>query len=387
MATQYTNNTTPAFISYTPEGGGELREIRFHSVISEAHGAASQVTKFPVQTGFVISNNTIRQNRKITIQGIITNTVLEGAKNDYVYGSNNSRTVFAELESIVNLGEVCHVVTNLGEYDKVIFTTFNTKQAQGMTDAMEFTITGEEVQISTTVAGTAPKIMTFKALTGAKLENRIAALTVAGIDICGDASLSECTMDMGQDYIMKDFDTAGNPVSTTLLATGQDAVTGGWMYDMHTSATELYQTTVAGVQSVVGDTQDFLSKATSGFNPVGDCLVGAGVDAAEDLVTDVLTTEMGELKKSLYGALYSTMGLTDNEYGQTLIHAGVGCIVRGVTNNPETRFPYSPGEGLPTVANMVEGIFRQSEAVALPDTNQVINGVVAQSTVLTKIDC
>jgi hypothetical protein len=96
---------------------------------------------------------------------------------------------------------------------------------------------------------------------------------------------------------------------------------------------------------------------------------------------------MGELKKSLYGALYSTMGLTDDEYGQTLIHAGVGCLVRGITNNPETRFPYSPGEGLPTVPNIVEGIFRQSGAIALPDTNQVINGVVAQPTTITKIDC
>jgi hypothetical protein len=387
MATQYTYKPTPAYISYTPESGGELRELKFHSVISEAHGASAQVTKFPVQTGFVISNNTIRQNRKITIQGIITNTVLDGAKNDYTYGSNNSKTMFAELESVVNLGEVCHVVTNLGTYDKVIFTTFNTKQAQGMTDAMEFTITGEEVQISTTVAGTAPKIMTFKALSGAQEINRISALRAAGIDVCDDATVSECVMDMGQDYIIKDFDTAGNPVSTTLVSAGQDAVTGSWLYDMHTSATELYRTGVTGVQTVVGSTQDMLSKATSGFNPVGDCLVGATAGVAEDVVTDVLNTEMGELKKSLYGALYSTMGLTDDEYGQTLIHAGVGCLVRGVTNNPETRFPYSPGEGLPTVPNIVEGIFRQSEAIALPDTNQVINGVVAQPTTITKIDC
>jgi hypothetical protein len=81
------------------------------------------------------------------------------------------------------------------------------------------------------------------------------------------------------------------------------------------------------------------------------------------------------------------MELTDNDYGQTLIHAGVGCLVRGITNNPETRFPYTPGEGLPTVANMVEGIFKQTEAVTSPDVNQVINGVVGQPTVITKIDC
>ena len=81
------------------------------------------------------------------------------------------------------------------------------------------------------------------------------------------------------------------------------------------------------------------------------------------------------------------MEMTDNEYGQTLIHAGVGCLVRGVTNNPETRFPYQPGESLPTVGNIIESVFNQSEAITAPDTNQVINGVVAQATVITKIDC
>jgi len=252
---------------------------------------------------------------------------------------------------------------------------------------MEFTITGEEVQISTTVAGTAPKIMTFKALVGAELANRVEQLKAAGIDICADASIGECVMDMGQDYIIKDLDTAGNSVASTLIATGQDAVTGSWMYDMHTSATELYQAGVNVTQDVIGGAQDFLGKITSGFNPVGDCLVDAAVDVAEEATTDFLNTEMGKLKKSLYGALYSTMEMTDNEYGQTLIHAGVGCLVRGVTNNPETRFPYSPGEGLPTVANIVDSVFNQSEALALPDVNQVINGVVGQSTVITKIDC
>jgi len=381
------STVTPAYISYTPESGGELREIRFHSVISEAHGATSQVTKFPVQTGFVISNNTIRQNRKVTIQGIITNTVLKGARNDFDYGTNNSKTVFAELESVVNLGEVCTVTTNLGTYDKVIFTSFSTKQVQGMTDAMEFTIAGEEVQISTTVAGTAPKIMTFKALTGAELKNREAELRAAGIQVCSDAKISECSMDMGQDYIIKDVDTAGNPVATTLIATGQDAVTGSWMYDMHTSATELYEDAASVSQTALEGTKDFLSKATSGFNPVGDCLVDATVDVARTATTDLLNTGMGELKKSLYGALYSTMEMTDNEYGQTLIHSGVGCLVRGVTKYKDVQFPYQPGESLPTVPNIVESIFKQSEALANPDANKVINGVVGQSTIITKIDC
>ena len=229
--------------------------------------------------------------------------------------------------------------------------------------------------------------MTFKVLAGPKKLNRVNELKLAGIDVCSDATLSECLMDMGQDYIIKDVDTAGNPVASTIIATGQDAVTGSWMYDMHTSATELYQTGVDGVTEVIETTQDLLAKTTAGFNPVGDCLVDAAVDVAEQATTDLLTTEMGKLKKSLYGALYSTMELTDNDYGQTLIHAGVGCLVRGITNNPETRFPYTPGEGLPTVANMVEGIFKQTEAVTSPDVNQVINGVVGQTTVITKIDC
>jgi hypothetical protein len=378
---------TPAFITYTPESGGELRTIRFHAVISEGHQASSQVTKFPVQTGFVISNNTIRQNRQVDLKGIVTNTVLKSSKNDYVYSKNNSKTVFEELESIVNLGQVCHVVTNLGDYDKVIFTKFSTKQKAGMTDAMEFTLLGEEVQISSSVAGTAPKIMSFNKLAGAEKDNTIAALKKSGIYVCNDATISQTQMTLGQDYISKDLDTAGNPISTTYVATGQDATTGNWFYDVHTSATKMYEDVSLTVGSVFDDPEALREKVVAGFLPVGDCLVESAVDTARDIVIDTVNTEVGELKKSLYGALYSTMELSGNDYGQSLIHGGVGCLVRGVTGIKESRFPYQPGEALPSTDEIVTAVFGQHALLVNKDVNKTIKGVVGESTTITKVEC
>ena len=377
---------TPAFIKYKAEGDPQESIVKFHAVMSEDHEALSEITKFPVQSGFMISNNSIRRNRKVSIKGIISNKVLDGTKNDYVFSeTNNSRAAFETLEYLVNSGTTCNVTTNLGDYDPVVFISFKTKQIAGMVDAMEFTLSGEEIQISTTVTGSAPKVLSFTELSGAARENRLNLLAEAGMKFCEGAKVSEASMTMGQDVIIEGVDKANKAVNSTYLATGQDPTTGGWFYDMHTSAVDMYENTLNVTQDLVGGVGNIYDQVTAGFSPVGNCLADGALDVAGDFVEDVLTTEMGELKKSLYGALYTTMGMTDNEYGQNLIHAGVGCIVRGITNF-DPKFPYRPGEALPTVGQMMEGLENWGSIQSEGNTNSTTNGLVGAATDLTKIE-
>lgn len=376
-------NDTPAYITYTPNGGNEV-ELRFHAVVAEDHAATSQITKFPVQSGFDISNNSIRKNRTISITGLITNTVLDGTKNDYFYSdTSNTKTVFETLEGLVTAAYKCEVTTNLGEYSPVVFTKFTTKQVEGMVDAMQFTIFGEEIQVAGTVSGSAPKLLSFTILQGVEKDNKLIELTAAGIKACPNAVVSEANLTIGQDFIIEGQDTAGKSVSSTYLATGQDSTTSQTHYNMHTSSTEFYRDQANLTQAAIGGEGEVVVAA--GFQDVGNCLATGATTVGVDAVTDFLNTEVGLLKQSLYGALYSTMSITDNEYGQELIHAGVGCIVRTGTN-VVSRFPYQPGEALPTVDQMIDSAADYASALTGTDINKTTNGLIGTPTTLTKIE-
>ena len=377
---------TPAQITYTPTGQAE-QTIRFHAVLAESHSASAQITKYPVQSGFQISNNSIRQNREVNIVGMISNYLLEGSANaEFSYSdTDNCKAIFEALESLVNSGEICTVLTNLGIYYPVVFTKFKTKQSSGKVDSMEFTLSGEEIQVASSVNGTAPKVLSFSALEGAAKKNRTELLQAIGIDVCECNNMQESSLILGQDFIIEDVNSAGLPVQTTYLATNQDPTTGVWNYEMHTNDTLMYSPKDS-VISTIFDPEKLQELAKAGFSGVGECLTDNATSVATQAATDTLDTAMGELKKSLYGAVYDTVALTDNVYGQTLIQAGIGCIVRGVTGEPSD-FPFSPGEALPTTDDILDAARKWGAEVANPAITKTINGLTGSSTAITKITC
>ena len=148
-----------------------INTLAFHANIGEVHSAESQVTKFPTQAGFEISNHCIRKNRVIEIEAIITNTLLNAVGSRQLnYGLNNSLLVFEALESLINSGTVCSVSTNLGIYWPVVFTKFKTKQELGMVDSLKFTLVGEEVLVKDSITLTSPKQLNFTRITGSQCD-------------------------------------------------------------------------------------------------------------------------------------------------------------------------------------------------------------------------
>ena len=342
-------SVTPAFITYTPPGQS-LQTIRFHSVISEDHEAQSQITQFPVQTGFQISNNSIRKNRRITISAVIVNKPIAGSATAYEYSSNNSKTIFDALEALVNAGQPCEVMTNLGIYNPVVFTRFKTKQQKGWTDAIEFTLSGEEVQVSATVNGTAPKILSFTKLTGAQADARADVLRNTGIEVCDCFEVSEAAMKLGEDFSVESKNEFGQTITTTYIMKELDPTTGIYEYEVHTSDVGVYQPRDPNVSGSVENVPDI----GAGISGVPQCLVDTGTGVIEDAATDIIDTAMGELKKSIYGAVYDIVHLSSNEYGQTMIMGGIGCFVRGVTGEG-SEFPWAPGEALPSTDEILDG--------------------------------
>ena len=77
--------TTPAHIIYTKKGTDNEVVIDFHAVVSEDHEASAKITKYPVQTGLHISNHSIRNNRVVSLTGVISNMIMNNASRHSIW--------------------------------------------------------------------------------------------------------------------------------------------------------------------------------------------------------------------------------------------------------------------------------------------------------------
>lgn len=373
---------TPARITYLL--GATEQVIRFHSVISEGHQASSEVTKFPVQSGFQISNHAIRHNRKVIIEAIISNTLISGvgtSSEEYQYSlTDNSKTVFSLLKDIVNNKTKTTVLTNLGLYTPVIFTSFKTKQMVGLVDSMKVTLVGEEIQESTALNGTSPKVLNFKEVP--EPQSRIQDLIDAGVDIANGKPITEVIVDLGEDFAIGSKDELGVNSITTYINKGVDIVTGAYNYAVHSTDTGLFIDPSAIVSDLVGVGVSLIGKITTGaHDPVG-CLVSGATEVLEDAATEYIDTAMGKLTKSAYGAFYGMTHMSGNDVGQALIGLSAGCVIRGVTGH-DNKFPYSPGESLPSASTILDAAKRLGNELS-SDSRRTSSGVVTTPTTLTK---
>ncbi len=344
-------------ITYTREGGtkgdpNSTNILRFHSIESESHAATAEVTKYTVQTGFELANNSIRKNRTIELNAYVSNTVVIGQSQEYTYGANNSKAIFAELERLVNERVPCIVDTNLGQYDPVIFTKFTTKQNADMINAMQFILSGEEVQVSTVLNKSAPKALVFRPVPENLVEARKTELRNAGLDVSDTDVLQEAPIVYGKSFTMDTVDSAGNPQVTTYEYISTNEANGSYLYKIHTSNTKTYKEPSAGTFSVFGlqlpdvppipSFDDISSKAVPGISTAASCIGSKTLQLGVDLATDFVETAVGDLQESIYGAVYELSNIAlaivsdgiggNSEIGQALIDIGVECAVAGVVS-------------------------------------------------------
>ena len=346
------NNTQ---ITYTREGGTPGDEdstnvLRFHSIESESHTATAEVTKYVVQTGFELANNSIRKNRTVELNAYVSNTVVIGQSESHTYGANNSKSIFAELERLVNDRVPCIVDTNLGQYDPVIFTKFTTKQDAKMINAMQFVISGEEVQVSTVINKTAPAALQFRPVPDNLVEARKDELRNAGLEVKDTDELKEAPIVYGKSFTMDTVDSAGNPQVTTYEYVSTNETDGSYLYKIHTTNTEVYKEPSSGTFNVFGlqlpdipeipSYDDIASKAVPGLSTAASCIGSKTAQFAVDYATDFINTAVGDLQESIYGAVYELSNIAlasisggiggNSEIGQALIDIGVECAVAGV---------------------------------------------------------
>jgi len=374
------------------EVDGVESTLRFHTVIAEEHEATTQITKFPVQSGFNISNHAIKMNRVVTISGAVTNHQVVGGEtfNNFDDSKNVVRLMFAVLKELVRGAVPCKVTTNYGKYDPVIFTKFKTKLVAGKTDMMEFTMRGEEVQLATTINGNKPNLLVFTELSANKREARVAEFANAGIPISTSAKLSEAIVDMNESFQIQSRDDLGNTSITTYERVASDLTSSTTHHLISTSITD-YNGIIES-NDFINSIADALPSLpdislSSGASTVSACISENTEEAIVDVVDDEIDTVFGKLESSLYGGKYSITGVNGNQtLGQIILGVGIDCVVAGATGNS-------------SIAGSSEAI-QQDIINNLPSIDLILNGAsslgetLADNTfgkpnpvTLTKISC
>ena len=322
-----------AQITYDVNGTESI--LRFHSVISEEHEVSTEITKFPTQAGFVVSNTAIKKNRRITISGIVSNTVLETALEDYQYSTstNNSRWMFDALRVLVRNAVPCKVLTNLGTYEPVIFNRFKTKQAAGMTDAMTFTIMGEETQIGGGINSTTPTPLIFTPLSVEEREAKVEELLKAGV-IVEDQEISVARLAMGESFVIDTINNSGEPIQVTYEFSNYDAATGKYNYVVHTTDTAVHSAEPTGSFNMIAMLKEEAELPSvgllAGVATASACLVDSSEGLAKGIASETINTAIGELTESVYGAIEDNFGFTTgSEYGDLLVGLAIDCCVVG----------------------------------------------------------
>jgi len=363
--------------------------LRFHSVIAEEHEITSEVTKYPAMTGYDVSTHAIKKNRKLTIQGAVTNHLIVGSQEFHEYGGKNTAIMFDTLKNLVRRATPCEVLTNLGTYTPVVFTRFRTKQQAGMTDAMDFTLIGEEIQLGNALNSTAPTLLVFTPLSASEREARVDELTAAGLEVPEDAELSQCQADFNESFQVETKDDNGETSITTYEKSAYDPSTKSYGHTVHTSNTEVVSSGPntnfnwfalmqgAPLASALPDI-DLLA----GAETAGACLVDGLTGLATDTLNEMTETTLGELKKTIYGAAYEVFGVNgDRSTGQVLLAIGVDCLVAGAIGSvdPTLNADDFTDNSIPTVESILEGAAATGDSVV----NDVLG--VAAPTTLTKI--
>jgi hypothetical protein len=322
---------TPAMITYFVGEDQEPREIHFHTIVSEDHSAQTEITKFPVQSGFEISNHAIRKNRKITIEGMVTNTIIKGTKTeDHIFNKeNNSKAAFETLVDLVNSSIVCQVTTNLGIYEPVVFKQIQTKQQLGMTDAIHFVLTGEELQLKDSKNKSAPSTVIFTKLGDAQKAAVIDELRAQGFDPDIAADYAQGSIEAGKDFVIETFNTAGLPMDVTYINNAVDIATGNYNYQVHTTDINTALPGPISSLNLLGITDELVENVAGAVTKATACLVEGAIDVATDEINTHIDTSLGKLRSSAYGAYQEVVQLGGGRVGQAMAGMALDCVIAG----------------------------------------------------------
>jgi hypothetical protein len=372
---------------------GYRGRLPFHGIISEAANIQVELTKFPVQSGFEVSNHIIKKNRQIKIEAIMSNLILP---NQYSYGesanrtteisptgqitivegrtthSNQNKTVFEALRAIIRSGTLCKIQTNLGVYEPVVLKSFKTTQGVGTMDSMKFIIDAEELILADSLNVGGPKELEFTLVPQEEYQALADRLFCNGIEIEPGASLATASANTGDSFNIS----------------GQNMISGApdWM-GMSTLTTEA--TALGGMipKNSIGGIVDLGNGAPSPISMLGSCTGDVGIGEISSGLSDVVDTELGVLEEGFEGAKTDIVNMGGPALAP-FIGGALDCVVAFAADIIVGRELDACGNeiaptGLPSAGELLGGIAKTGVAVTqdfVQIGGDVIGGITTSAT-------
>ncbi len=396
----------PITIEFDVEGS-PTESVKFHAVLKEGHTAESQITGFPTQKGFDISNHAIRKNREIVLDGIFTSSILGNTDQIKYSETDTPKEMFNVLGNLVSSSTVCTVNTRLGKYYPVVFTSFKPVTDPKYINSMKFTMVGSEVQLADEVSRTTATELSFVQInTGredaALLEHQQSNLPLSWElielgrekeeDRFGRILVSETKHTLGTDFKLVTLDSSGLPRTTKYVCLNYDHKTKQYTYE-----TIVEKAPVIDKSSVsIVPTGELLSQYVSGMvSGTSSCVIDNTITFAEGVINSKVDSFIGKTEEVLDGLLGGMTTISSDGKGilDPLLGIAMDCVtmtvknaqvdaieeLKGVALDPATAYINESVDSIRLQAQAtVEGLeFPQIEAIVTKITNP-IKGALSQ---------
>lgn len=135
----------------------EIAAVEVDAAITQQHSKSAQVTKHPVESGSLISDNVVDDPDTLRIEGIVSNfpvAILASLQ----FPPKRAETFDEVMQAAMDLRQPIDVITSLREYSNMIITGYEVPRDKNTSNEVRFTMTLERITIVSTSTTTAPAI-------------------------------------------------------------------------------------------------------------------------------------------------------------------------------------------------------------------------------------
>lgn len=129
--------------------GPTIGSLQLSCSVEEKHRITNQVTDFPIESGFGVTDHILRKQDVLEIHGIISDaavTVVDIARHLAAGGSDSIQVAYAKLAEMVTQKSIFKVITGVKVYDNMTFEHLELKRDKRTGKVLDFTATLRSIE-------------------------------------------------------------------------------------------------------------------------------------------------------------------------------------------------------------------------------------------------